>query len=155
MSSTKKIKHISASFAISAEYFSSFFPIKTTNTLYEVGEHAVGLLFIYSTVLGLQGKKYYELYTIFGPLALITSAHLFQKEYCDFQKEYNADTNFIGFVEIASGVTNIAHSVLAANDLRDLNIYKDMYPAFIGTAVVILHGVTSSIANDFAHCSDE
>jgi hypothetical protein len=154
MISTNKTKHFILSFTQSIEYFSSFFPIKITNTLYELGEHTVGLLFIYSTMLGLEGKKHYELYTIFGPLALITGAHLFQKEYCDFQKEYNTDTNFIGFVEIASGVTNIAHSILESNDLRDLNIYKDLYPVFAGAAVIVLHGVTSAIANDFAHCSE-
>lgn len=154
MRSTNKIKRINESFATSAEYFSSFFPIKATNTLYEVGEHAVGLLFIYSTLLGLQGEKHYELYTIFGPLALITGSNLFSEIYCDFQKEYNVDANFIGFVEIASGVTNIAHSILVANDLRELDIQKDLYQAFIGTAVIVLHGVTSAIANDFAHCSE-
>jgi hypothetical protein len=132
-------------FYSSVQYFSNFFPIKTTNSLYEIGEHAVGLLTSASVLSGQTA--------FFGPLTPLVSSWLAPKLYCDFQKEYKEDANFVGSMEIAFGAIYHLHSALNGHNPLNFNSLT-LNSLSLGIVTMALHGVVlPAIADDIAHCS--
>jgi hypothetical protein len=134
-------------FYSSVQYFSNFFPIKTTNSLYEIGEHTVGLLITSSAA-------FYGKTSPIGPLTVLAVSWFAPKTYCDFQKEYKEDANFVGFMEIAMGAIHHITSVISGSHNSLDFKFDTLYPVFLGVVTTCLHGVVlPAIADDIAHCS--